>query len=84
MIAKRVQQKLVATVKLLRAQRKALTERFSPLSAAIINSCKRDKREIVWSTEAKAAFQQCKTDLSNTTLLTYLFESAEIRLITDA
>ncbi|XP_025161995.1 uncharacterized protein LOC112590263 [Harpegnathos saltator] len=46
------------------------------------NSKKKDKRPIVWTVEAEEAFQACKHDLVNTTLLAHLADDAPLILHT--
>jgi len=45
---------------------------------------KRDKRLIIWTPEAEAAFEQYKEKLANAAVLAHPSDSAKIRLVTDA
>lgn len=45
---------------------------------------KKDKSEIVWSDETKAAFNKCKDILSEATLLSHPLPNAQLALVTDA
>jgi len=45
---------------------------------------KRDKRPIIWTPKAEAAFKQCKDKLANAAVLAHPSDSAKIRLVTDA
>lgn len=56
----------------------------TPLNKLLITSKKNDKTPVSWTSEADAAFQQCKDDLSRATLLVHPAADAELRLVTDA
>ncbi|GFX88868.1 retrovirus-related Pol polyprotein from transposon 17.6 [Trichonephila clavipes] len=45
---------------------------------------KNDKREVQWITESINAFNQCKNQLANVTLLAYPSQDADLALMTDA
>lgn len=54
------------------------------LSGLIIGNKKNDKTPIVWTDETKIAFQQCKDDLANATLLAHPAKNAELSIWCDA
>lgn len=54
------------------------------LNAYLTNSRKGDKRPIDWTTEADAAFEKCKQQLAEATLLAHPMENAPLVLHTDA
>lgn len=56
----------------------------APLNSYLHESKKNDKREIVWSLEAEAAFEKTKSDLANAALLVHPCIGAEIRVVSDA
>lgn len=56
----------------------------TPLNKLLVDAKKKDKRPIKWSTEAEHAFNECKRQLSNVTLLAYPKDSATLALKTDA
>lgn len=54
------------------------------LNSLIIGTKKRDKRPIKWTPLAEEAFELCKKQISDTSLLHYPRENAKLRLSTDA
>lgn len=56
----------------------------APLHNFLKNSKKNDKREIQWTPETINAFNQCKTQLANVTLLAHPSQDADLALMTDA
>ena len=56
----------------------------APLNAYLRDSRKNDRREIVWTEEAEAAFVKIKTDLADAALLVHPRHNAKIRVVSDA
>ncbi|GFY39347.1 hypothetical protein TNIN_376681 [Trichonephila inaurata madagascariensis] len=56
----------------------------APLQEFLKNSKKNDKREVEWNVEAISAFNQCKNQLANVTLLAHPSQDADLTLMTDA
>ncbi|GFY38963.1 hypothetical protein TNIN_121811 [Trichonephila inaurata madagascariensis] len=56
----------------------------APLHEFLRNSKKNDKREVEWNVEAINAFNQCKNQLANVTLLAHPSQDADLALMTDA
>ena len=59
---------------------KHAAEIHAPLHKYLIGSTKKDLRPIEWTPEAETAFDQCKQQLVNATLLHYPPENAKICL----
>lgn len=65
--------------------------RFMPRTAqiqapmnALLGGAIKGKTPIKWTTEARSAFDQCKEDLANATLLAHPGSDADLALVTDA
>lgn len=56
----------------------------APLHALLKDSRKKDKRPVEWTEEAQTAFEKCKQDVAEATLLAHPTPRAELRLTTDA
>ncbi|GFY73529.1 transposon Tf2-11 polyprotein [Trichonephila inaurata madagascariensis] len=56
----------------------------APLHEFLKNSKRNDKREVKWNAEAINAFNQCKNQLANVTLLAHPSQDADLALMTDA
>ncbi|GFY51401.1 uncharacterized protein TNIN_470861 [Trichonephila inaurata madagascariensis] len=56
----------------------------APLHEFLKNSKRNDKREVEWNAEAINAFNQCKNQLANVTLLAHPSQDADLALMTDA
>ena len=56
----------------------------APLNRYLEDSRKKDNREIIWTTEAEAAFAKTKSDLANATLLCHPSPEAPTRIVSDA
>ncbi|GFY61406.1 retrovirus-related Pol polyprotein from transposon opus [Trichonephila inaurata madagascariensis] len=56
----------------------------APLHELLKNSKKNYKREVEWNAEAINAFNQCKNQLANVTLLAHPSQDADLALMTDA
>lgn len=54
------------------------------LQKIVVGNKKNDKTPIVWTDETKIAFQQCKDDLANATLLAHPAKDAELSIWCDA
>lgn len=54
------------------------------LQKLIVGNKKNDKTPIVWTDETKEAFQKCKDDLANATLLAHPAKNAELSIWCDA
>lgn len=54
------------------------------LQKLIVGNRKNDTTPIDWNPEAEEAFQQCKGELANATLLAFLHPSAELSICVDA
>lgn len=54
------------------------------LQTLIQGNKKNDKTAILWSTEADYAFDACKNELANATLLNYMAPNSQVTLTTDA
>ncbi|KAL1518322.1 hypothetical protein ABEB36_001961 [Hypothenemus hampei] len=50
----------------------------------LLGAKKKDKRPIIWTTEAEQAFEKCKLQLANAALLAYPSEDTVLALYTDA
>lgn len=56
----------------------------TPLHAYLIGAKKNDKRSIPWNPDTEAAFERCKKQLAEATLLAHPAENARLILTTDA
>lgn len=54
------------------------------LQSLIVGNIKNDKTSIKWTSEAESAFEKCKEDLSNATLLAFPSKDSELSLVVDA
>lgn len=54
------------------------------LQALIDGNKKNDKTSILWTDDASIAFEKCKNDLANATLLAFPAREAEFSLVVDA
>lgn len=59
-------------------------ENQKELNQLIHGSKKNDKTKIIWTTEAKKAFEKCKEDIKNATQLSHPIANAPFSLMTDA
>lgn len=66
-----------------RSLRNAATTQ-APLNNLLRDVKKNDKRPVIWTPEARAAFEQCKEDLAQATLLAHPASNAELRITADA
>lgn len=55
-----------------------------PLNELLLDARKKDNRPVKWSPKSEAAFEKCKADLTNVSLLTHSVMDAEIRIVSDA
>lgn len=60
------------------------TEAQQHLCSLIIGNKKKDKTPVKWTTETESAFEKCKTQLADASMLSYPKENAELSLHVDA
>lgn len=74
----------VATINFYRRFLPNAVEYQSTLTALIPGNKKNDKTPVIWTDEARTAFDKCKTELANTAMLSYPNERNNLILQTDA